>query len=180
VLASPRTSFFERSIEQAQPSATDLELQSSDPVERFIKLLNTPGLNNAFNGVIRRDALSRASRMGVYMGADIVLMCELALMGKFVLLDEHLFFRRMVAETATKLMTAREVELHLIPTARSPLKWQQWQYHLGLLRATRFAGSPGSRSRLAAMRYGLRAMIWSRRRLALDAWHSMRAPTANL
>jgi glycosyltransferase involved in cell wall biosynthesis len=178
VLAAPRTAFFDRSIETAQPSTADLDLESTVPAERYIELLSTGGLNNAFNGVIRRDALLRASRLGVYMSADVVLMSELALMGKFVLLDEHLFFRRMAVETATKLKSDREIEKHLIPTARAPLRWQQWRLHFGLLRATRFAGFP-SRSWFVAANYALRAMFWSRRRLALDAWQSMRAPSVN-
>ena len=134
--------------------------------------MSTGGLNNAFNGVIRRDALLRASRLGVYMSADVVLMGELALMGKFVLLDEHLFYRRMAVETATKLKSDREIEQHLIPTKR-PLRWQQWRLHLGLLRATRFAGFP-RRSWFVAVNYALRSLFWSRRRLVRDAWQSMR------
>jgi hypothetical protein len=176
VLAMPRTALFEQSIEEAQLCTADLNLPSSAPAQRYIQLLSTGGLNNAFNGVIRREALLRASRLGVYMMADVVLMCELALMGKFVLLDEHLFFRRMAAETATKLKSDREINLHL--TARAPLRWQQWRLHFGLLRATRFAGFP-SRSWFAAANYALRAMFWSRRRLALDAWQSMRTPSVN-
>jgi glycosyltransferase involved in cell wall biosynthesis len=178
VLASPRTAFFEQSIEHAQLSTGDLDLQSAGPDQRFITLLTMGGLNNAFNGVIRRNALVRASRLGVYMGADVVLMCELALMGKFVLLDEHLFFRRMAGETATKLKSKREIEQHLDPTTHAPLKWQQWRMHFGLLRATRFAGFP-SRSWFAAVNYALRAVFWSRRGLALDAWHSLRAPSVH-
>lgn len=174
VLASPRTAFFEHSIEHAQLSTEDHDLQSAGPAQRFIALIRTDGLNNAFNGVIRRDALVCASRLGVYMSADVVLMCELALMGKFILVDEHLFFRRMAPETATKLKSKREIEQHLDPSTRE-LKWQHWQLHLGLLRATRFAKFP-SRSWFAVANYGLRALFWSRRGLALDAWRSMRAP----
>jgi hypothetical protein len=178
VLACPRTALFEKSIAHAELSGTDLDLQSAEPAQRFIQLLSTPGLNNVFNGVIRRNALLRASRLGLYMSADIVLMCELALMGKFVLLDEHLFFRRMAVETATKLKSVREIEEHLIATVRRPLKWQCWRYHVGLLRATRFAKFPG-RNWLNAASYALRAMIWSRRRLALDAWDSLRPSSVN-
>jgi hypothetical protein len=134
-------------------------------------------LNNAFNGVVRRDALRRASRLGLYMGADTILMCELALMGKFVLVNEHLFFRRMDAETATKLKTDRGIQEHLVAMGR-PLRWQCWRYHAGLLRATRFAGFPAG-SWFSAALYALRSMFWSRRRLALDAWYSLRPSSAN-
>src|SRR5688572_1962320 len=80
VLACPRTVAFEESLEKSRSCPADLDLRAAAPAERFITLLNTPGLNNAVNGVIRRTALVRASRLGVYMSADIVLMAELALM----------------------------------------------------------------------------------------------------
>jgi glycosyltransferase involved in cell wall biosynthesis len=177
VLACPRTLAFEDSPATGLPVPANLDLSSAESAERFIELLSKPGLNNAVNGVIRRAALLRASRLGVYMGADIVLMAELALMGKFVLIPEDLFYRRMIAQTATKLKSAEEMERHLVPTARAPLKWQHWRYHLGLLNATRFGGFPG-RNWFAAVSYALRAVVWARQRLVRDAWFSLRASSA--
>jgi hypothetical protein len=176
VLACPRTHAFEDSLENSVPCPTHLDLRSTEPAERFVQFLTTGGLNNAMNGVIRRADLVRASRLGVYMSADIVLMAELALMGKYLLIDEALFFRRMAVQTATKLKSAEENERHLVPTARAPLKWQWWRYHLGLLKATRFAGFPG-RNWFAAVEFALRAMVWSRRRLLRDVWLSVRVPS---
>jgi glycosyltransferase involved in cell wall biosynthesis len=173
VLACPRTAVFDGAVERAQPRGPDLDLRSNDSGARLVELLSTPGLNNAFNGVIRREALARASELGVYTGADIILMCELVLMGKFLLCDEQLFFRRMEIETATTLKSSSEKERHLVPAARSPLKWQDWRFHWGLLRATRFAGFPGRNWRVAVI-YVLRKMLWSRRRLAADVWQSIR------
>ena len=106
----------------------------------------------------------------------MVLASELALMGRFLRIDECLFYRRMSIETATKLMSAREVDLHIIPTARAPLRWQSWRYQFGLLRATRFAGFP-RRDWFRAVGYCLRALVWSRRKLALDALRSLRPMT---
>lgn len=173
VLACPRTRAFESAIEDDWSVAADMDLRSPEPARRFVELLNTPGLNNAFNGLIRRDALVRASRLGVYTGADVVLMCELAFMGKFLLIDEPLFFRRMSKETATKLKSTTEADQHLVPTANAPLSWQRWRYVGGLLKATRFAGFP-RRSWFAAATYVARAVVWSRKSLMRDAWYSLR------
>ena len=173
VLACPRTAIFEHTLDTAQAYDHDIELLSPEPAARFVELLSTLRLNNVMNGLICRDALSRASRLGVYMSADVVLASELALMGRFLRIDERLFFRRMSVETATKLMSPREVALHIVPTARAPLKFQEWRYHLGLLRATRFAGFP-RRDWFRVIGYYLRDLFWSRRKLALDAWHSLR------
>lgn len=173
VLACPRTGIFDQKVDMAQPYDRDVELLSHEPSVRFISLLSTMGLNNAFNGLIRRAALSRVPRMGNYMGADVVLMTELALMGRFLLINEQLFFRRMSSEAATKLRSARDVDIHLVPTARRPLKWQLWRYHLGLLRAANCAHFP-SRDWFRTVEYGLRALVWSRKALAGDAWRAMR------
>jgi glycosyltransferase involved in cell wall biosynthesis len=176
VLACPRTAIFEDTIDAAQAYDQDIELLSGEPAARFIELLSKLRLNNAINGLIRRDALLRASRLGVYMSADVVLASELALMGRFLRIDERLFFRRMSIETATTLMSAREVALYLVPTTRALLRWQHWRYQFGLLRATRFAGFP-RRDWFRAVGYSLLALAWSRRELALDAWHSLRPTT---
>ena len=117
VLACSRTRIFETSIEQARACETDVELIEDEPASRFMTLLSTRGLNNVMNGVIRRDALTCTTTMGNYMGADVVLTAELALMGRFVLIDEPLFFRRMSRETATRLKSDREVDAHLVPGA---------------------------------------------------------------
>jgi glycosyltransferase involved in cell wall biosynthesis len=173
VLVCPRTAVFDQSVAQAQSYDRDVELLSAEPAERFIGVLNKTGLNNAVNGLIRRTALQRTSRMGTYMGADVVLMTELALMGRFLIVDEQLFFRRMSSEAATKLKSAREVDEHLDPTARGPLKWQLWRYHLALLRAASRAPFL-SRDWLRTVNYGLRALVWSRKALAGDAWRAIR------
>jgi glycosyltransferase involved in cell wall biosynthesis len=173
VLACPRTCIFENDLSDAHPAERDLELISDDPAARFRALLMTLGLNNAINGVIRREALQRAARMQDYMGADIVLLAELALMGKFLRIDEQLFFRRMSKAAATILQSPNEMAKHLVPTARGPLKFQLWRYHLGLLRATRFVHFPGAEWR-AVLTYCLRAAFWSRSALAGDAFRSLR------
>lgn len=167
VLASPRSVLFEREPADGQPYGHDLELLDSDASVRFIQLFSTLELNNVLNGVIRRDALLQAASLGRYTGADVVLMGELALLGKFVLVDERLFFRRMSRDAATRLMSKREAESRIVPTARAPLKWQEWCFRFGVLRASRLAAFP-SRTWLRTVGYGLRTFVWSRGALARE------------
>jgi glycosyltransferase involved in cell wall biosynthesis len=174
VLACPATSLFESDLAVAARYDVVMDLSSPSASERFKKLLLTLGLNNAFNGLVRRQALLRVSKLGVYMSADIVLMSELALLGKFLSIDESLFFRRMSLETATKLKSNSEAQRHLVPNTRRPLRWQEWRYHLGLLWATRLAGVP-SREWLSALAHVFRSMIWARRHLVEDAVYSLRS-----
>jgi glycosyltransferase involved in cell wall biosynthesis len=164
VLACPRSALFAEHIGDAEPYDHDLELEQDDPADRFIGMHARMGLNNAFNGVIRREALARASPMGSYICADIVLMGELALLGKFLLIDERLFFRRMSPEAATRLKSAREVERHLAPSARGPLKWQKWRFQFAQLKACRLARFP-TRAWFKAVSYCLRSFVWARHEL---------------
>jgi glycosyltransferase involved in cell wall biosynthesis len=172
VVACPRTWLFEDSIETARPYDRDFEIAAPEPAVRFVALLNALALNNVFNGLMRRSALIEVATMGSHMAADVALMAELALKGKFVLVDERLFYRRMSAETATKLKSAREVDQHLVPHARKPLRWQYWRFHLALLRAA-VRSAPAGRNWFEATSYALRAMLWSRRELARDIRSAM-------
>jgi glycosyltransferase involved in cell wall biosynthesis len=172
VLACPRTWLFEDSTETARPYDRDFEIASPHPAVRFVTLLNALALNNVFNGVIRRSTLTEVATMGSHMAADVALMAELALKGRFVLVEERLFYRRMSAETATKLKSAREVDQHLVPHARKPLQWQYWRFHLALLRAA-VRSAPAGRSWFEATSYALRAMLWSRHALARDIRSAM-------
>lgn len=175
VLACPRSWLFEDSIESARPYDSDIEVTSSDPAVRFVTLLNAMALNNVFNGLIRRSVLEQIATMGSHMSADVALVAELALKGKFVIVEERLFYRHMSAQTATKLKSAREVDQHFVPHARKPLQWQHWRFHLALLRAA-VRSAPAGRSWLDATSYALRAMLWSRRDLARDIRKAMQRP----
>lgn len=173
VLACPRSYLFRDSRETAEPYDRDLELMAAEPAVRFLTMQNSMGLNNAVNGVIRRSALDKVSTMGSYRRADIVLMAELALLGKFLLLDERLFYRRMSEDAATQLKSDKEIERHLVPTARAPLRWQIWRYQFAVLRASRLVPFP-SRDWLQIVNYALRTFIWSRRMLADEVLSGIR------
>lgn len=173
VLAYPRASLFERALSDARAYDDDFELLDHRPAMRLIALMNTIRLNNAMNGVVRRQALLDVSTMGSHMGADIVLMAELALKGKFVLLSDRLFCRRMSRETATRFKSAREAELHLVPSAREPLRWQYWRFHWALLRSSASVEFL-SRDWFQVVTYALRAFVWSRSKLAQDAVQAIR------
>lgn len=173
VLVCPRTALFESSILQAEPYDRDTELLDANPGERFVRLFTSMALNNAMNGLMRRQALTSLASMGSFSGADIVYMAELALKGKFLVHPERLFFRRMSREAATKLKSPREAERHLVPDARGPLQWQSWRFHFGLLRAARSVPALSS-DWFRVINHGLRALVWSRRALAGDAVNALR------
>lgn len=176
VLACPRAGIFDSSPDAIQPYASDLALTSDSPAQRFLDLQNGMGLNNAINGVIRRDALMR-TRLGNFLRADIILAAELSVLGKFLLVDDVLFFRRMSPESITVLRSEREIEFHHVPSAKAPLKWQLWQYQIAQFKIVRLLPFL-SRDWFRIMDYGLRSLVWVRGKLIRESWRSIRGAGA--
>jgi glycosyltransferase involved in cell wall biosynthesis len=62
--------------------------------DRFRDLLVAPYFAEATSGLVRSAALKQTRLHGNYTGSDYVLNCELALLGRWLLVDELLFFKR--------------------------------------------------------------------------------------
>jgi glycosyltransferase involved in cell wall biosynthesis len=175
VLAYPRTLLFEHESSDGVLYDHDFALDSDDRSKRFADLLATMLLNNAMNGVIRRRALERILPLGTFRSADILMMCELALLGKYALVDEPLFYRRMSAAAATSLRSAIEADKHLVPTAKRPLRWQNWKYQLRMVRIVMRAW-PYDREWYRVAYHALQRVSWARGLLALDVQTALKNP----
>jgi hypothetical protein len=105
--------------------------------------------------------------MGTFRSADILLMCELALLGKYALVDEPLFYRRMSPAAATSLRGIVEADAHLVPGSTRPLLWQHWQYQLRLLQIV-VRSRPYDKSWWRIIHHALRRVSWARSDLAFD------------
>lgn len=173
ILAYPRTMMFEDSIEDAVPYEQDISVMQDSAAARFVHVLCKMGWNNPINGVCRTRLLRRAHPMGNFVASDRVMMGELALLGKFVLVPERLFFYRMTEGAATSLRPRAEEERHYIPDATSPLLWQHWKLLAHLLRDAAVT-APLGRERLAAVIFALKSIVWSRSDLMRDVRKAMR------
>ncbi len=167
ILASPLVMVFEDDPASAKIYDHGLSLLHDSPGQRLHDYFNSRGLNNAFNGIIRRDVLNACRPLGVYRAADIVLMAELALRGKFLEPPERFFLRRISPDAATTYRSTREADLHLVATTRTPLRYQHWIYHANLLRAA-VRAVPLGPEWLRGVDFALRSILWSRRDLAAD------------
>jgi glycosyltransferase involved in cell wall biosynthesis len=134
VLVAPRTRLFQDSAENFSEYTADIACLQPTPLERLTHLGQHLALNNAFNGLMRSDLLRRTCLVEHYPGADIVLMGHLALLGQIALLDEPLFYRRMDAATATRLMSLEAVHRHHYPTATAKALFPAWRMALGWIR----------------------------------------------
>lgn len=77
-----------------------LELLSSHPHRRFRMFLDQYMNSNCLFGLMRTDALVSTRLMGDYLSADVVLLAELALRGRFIEIPERLFLRRWSRRSA--------------------------------------------------------------------------------
>jgi glycosyltransferase involved in cell wall biosynthesis len=167
VLARPRTRLFQHDLSSFTEYPDDFEILDQSPLARLLRLEARMRLNNAINGLIRMSALRRTRLIESYYCADMVLMGHLALLGKYVLVDEPLFYRRMEPETATALQDAAGKRRHHFPEVTSRTLLQGWKLHLGWFRAAASAPMPIG-ERLGVMKYLARKCIWDRETLIDD------------
>ncbi len=161
VLVAPRTRLFEDSTAEYRDYEWDLEVLDETPSERLKRVASDLALNNAMNGLIRTAALRSAGAMGPYIGADVVLMGELALRGKFRLVEERLFYRRMDVATATAMQARSAVWTHHYPTRSARSLFQGAKRHLGWAKGVVRAPIPLS-ERTRAMLHVARRCYWDK------------------
>ena len=175
VLVSPRTRLFEGSIERFSDYPHDVAFDESDAVERFVKVGRALMLNNVLNGLMRSKVLAQTRLIDHFPGADNVLVGHLALLGRIVLLDEPLFYRRMDDGTATRLMSSEALHRHHYPVKTLRSLFPAWRFMGGLLRTAVSSGlTVGDTMR--ALRVVLRETYWRKaylRRDVVNALHQM-------
>lgn len=141
----------------------DFSFQDARPSERFITLRNRMNLNNAFQGLIRLQALNQTRLNRRYPDSDLILFAELALYGVFRLLPDILLYRRMAEGAASCFLPEQEKKVFLDP--RSVNKgFAVWRRHLdccwSVLRAP-----IAMKEKMTALDYVARSVYWDRRAL---------------
>jgi glycosyltransferase involved in cell wall biosynthesis len=94
-LAYPKTKLINENGEILSEYEDSLHLQSSNPRERFARLLQNLRLCNAIYGLMRTEVVKRIAPLGSYISSDICFLGELSLHGKFWEIPEFLFYRRI-------------------------------------------------------------------------------------
>jgi hypothetical protein len=135
VLCHGRTCIVDEETEEHRPFAHDFSAVDPRPSERFKTVLRSLVLNNAQMGVIRLDVLRRTSLEPPYLGGDLVLMAELALHGRFVLLPDILFYRRLGPQTWSMQLQPAELQAFFYPGAATQPLDRHLDYFKAVLRA---------------------------------------------
>jgi len=161
VLVAPRTRLFQGNPSTWQDYAFDIEVLDEAPLARFARLHSALRLNNAMNGLIRMSALRRTRLVETYLSADVVLMGHLALLGKFRLLPERLFYRRMEAAFSTALQDPADVLKHHYPQQSARTLLQGSKRLMGRMRAALSTSMPMD-EKLRSLIYVARTCYWER------------------
>ncbi|MDB5103919.1 MAG: glycosyl transferase [Fibrobacteres bacterium] len=157
----------------------DLDIRDPRPSDRFKKLLNGVGLNNAQQGVIRTSVLRRTGLDRLYPGGDIPLMSELALYGRLVLLPGVMLYRRFSPETVMAMRSNAEVTLIYNPQARKPAGFLRVRFHRDNLFSIVRAPIPYS-EKVRALAIAFKYAAWDREKLWSEVrslWAATPSPT---
>jgi glycosyltransferase involved in cell wall biosynthesis len=130
VLCHGRTCVLDDAGNEEGVYAADIELLEERPSARFRRICRELALNNAQCGVIRVDALKRTGYDRPYPAGDLVLMAELALIGKYRLLPEVLLFRRLGPQSTTRNMSAADARRFFDPASTTSHDTRTWRRHL--------------------------------------------------
>ena len=167
VLAYSQTAFIDDEDRPVSLSKEDPEALSELASERFRTICSRLVVNNAQQGLIRTDALLSTGLDRSYPGGDMVLMAELALLGKYVLIPEPLLFRRASPRTWTPLRTIDEKDKMFWPEGAPRLRLFSFRTHWDYLNTAMRAPLPW-KEKLRAMDYACRIAYWERKELIRD------------
>jgi len=95
VLVFPQTVEIDAEGRQISVVGSHLDLPQTSPVERYYRVARFVGKANVLFGLMRTGALRSTRGLGAFPSADLVLIGELSLRGRFRQVDEPLFFRRV-------------------------------------------------------------------------------------
>ena len=142
----------------------DFGLDMESPIERFIFLLSNVGLCNVFNGVTRVSALEKTILNRSFLGSDVALLANLALEGKFALVPQPLWYRRMTPETSSILGSDDDVEEFFAGLPQEYEKRVTWKLITSLFGMVTRANIDMS-EKLRGYRYLVRKAAWARKEM---------------
>lgn len=164
VLAYGRTNIIDEHGNVTERYDDKLSLIQDKPSDRFIACLLNIGLQNLMYGLIRRDALAHTARLKGYLAADINLIGELALYGKFIEIPEQLFSRRMHPDCSSWDRKDAERQKNFWDPSKRKLVMQTWRSVFEYYKATLKA--PISwQEKISVCHFLLRHTYWRRTRM---------------
>ena len=159
VVACPLTRLHYEDATTDEPGG--MELLQDSACMRFKTFLKQIRLNNVFNGLIRAEVLRRAMPQKPYFGSDVVVMAELTLYGKFAVVPEPLFNRRMDSRTASIFLTPAQRKQMAYPRRKNAPLFTIWREKMDYFAAV-WRAPLAWRERICLYRFLLGHMIRDR------------------
>lgn len=100
VLVYPRTMLIDEAGNPLGLHDDDLEMTDASPRKRLQRFARSWGMCNPVMGLMRREAAQRTRLIDTFPSSDLVLLAELALLGRVVEIPEPLFLRRIHSGSA--------------------------------------------------------------------------------
>lgn len=146
VLAFAGVAVIDENGERVRLSHDQIRAGDRDVVHRVRRVLGTIGQNaEAFHGVIRRSAVAQTSGHGPHAASDKLLLCELALLGRFVEVPYVLFLNRdHPGRSLRQVPDPRARAAWLDPTRAGKVGLPNWRLALEVLRAIQRAPVSGA------------------------------------
>lgn len=139
ILVYPRTVIIDDKGNVISNYDDNLDLRSSDPVERFIHFYKYIGLSNVLYGLMRTDILRKTSLFGNYIASDITLIGELSLYGEFHEINEYLFLRRFHPKASSSDKSKESQQIFFDPKTKGkvaiPSLRNPYQHVLSILKS---------------------------------------------
>jgi hypothetical protein len=164
VLAYPKTRLIDEDGRLISEFEDGLDLPFERALDRFVALSRNLRLCNAVYGLIRSASLRRTELMGDFIGADISLLAELTLHGRFFEVPEVLFSRRIHSAAYSNLKTTEQMLSWYRPLRGSHADWSEWRQLQHSVIAVMRAPLPLG-ERLALWAHLSRTALWRRRQL---------------
>ncbi len=123
ILAYPQTTLIDSSGDELEAYEDRLDLRNLEtPSARLRHVLQNCRLCHAALGLIRATSLRKTPVLGSYQSSDVVLLSELAMLGKFWEIPKPLYFRRMHSRSSFQCSRSRH-SYHLTMDASNSLRF---------------------------------------------------------
>lgn len=173
VLAFPRAQIIDVATNKSEPYVDPLPTDHADPATRFDALMRGHPCYQVF-GLIRMSALRATPLIGLYAHGDGVLLCQLALLGRFIKVPEILFFpRRHDKQSMTMVQDYRAYARWFDPRLNARRLFPWWRIYWELLRSI-FACTLRLKSRAGCVYHWAKWVYIRRDRFFRDIFFNLR------
>jgi len=138
VLCYPKTTIIDENNSLLAPYPDDLHLTDPSAYRRYTKFhlrFRTLEKCNSIFGLIRIEALRKTRLIGSFRASDMILLAELALLGKFYELPEFLFYRRDHPQSSMRAYSKGERVAWFDPNNRNKYQNFYWTIFIEYLRS---------------------------------------------